>query len=239
MSGTQIFRCPAALSLGGQLLESAPRAKATIRMSPISSDSDADPDAGSPDAPSAAQVIPFRMRQCLRALHHGGVIACATEAVWGLSCDPWSVEAIAQLLLLKQRPADKGLILVAGDESQLEFLLRDLSPGLRNKLSVSWPGANTWLVPHHNRVPALVHGRFDSVAVRVSGHPQVRLLCKAYGGPLVSSSANHAGAPAPKTLFEVRRYFGDQLDAILPGKVGSAGRPSTIRDVFTDKVFRA
>ncbi|EED32055.1 SUA5/YciO/yrdC, N-terminal domain [gamma proteobacterium NOR5-3] len=181
----------------------------------------------------------FRTRLCANVLAGGGVIACPTEAVWGLSCDPFSGSAVQRLLDLKQRPAHKGLILVAGDESQLEFLLADLAPALRQKLRVSWPGPNTWLVPHHGRVPALVHGKFESVAVRVSGHPGVRELCRVYGGPLVSSSANVAGQPAPKTLLAVRNYFGTRLDGLLPGQVAAAGRPSTIRDVFTDEVFRA
>ncbi|MFK7829818.1 MAG: L-threonylcarbamoyladenylate synthase [Congregibacter sp.] len=184
-------------------------------------------------------AIPFRMRQCVNALIGDGVVACPTEAVWGLSCDPYSDSAVERVLALKDRPAEKGLILVAADESQLEFLLKDLPDTLRCKISVSWPGPNTWLVPHHGRVPPLVHGRFDSVAVRVSGHPLVRHLCKAYGSPLVSTSANRAGAPAPKTLFAVRRYFGDCLDAVLPGALGGVARPSTIRDVYSDEVFRA
>lgn len=181
----------------------------------------------------------FRLRLCANVVAAGGVIACPTEAVWGLSCDPFNETAVQRLLDLKQRPAHKGLIMVAGDESQLAFLLKDLPPVLQRKLSVSWPGPNTWLVPHHGRVPALVHGQFESVAVRVSGHPLVRELCRAYGGPLVSTSANVAGRPAPRTLLAVRNYFGVALDGVLPGRVGAAGRPSTIRDVFSDEVFRA
>ena len=183
--------------------------------------------------------LDFRMRQCVHALEAGGVIACATESVWGLSCDPWVETAVERILLLKQRPPDKGLILVAGDEAQLEFLLADLPQPLRSKMRMSWPGPNTWLVPHHDRIPELVRGRFSSVAVRVSGHPRVRQLCRAFGGPLVSTSANRAGAPPAKTRFDVLRAFGQALDDVLPGNVGGVARPSTIRDVFTDEVVRA
>jgi len=111
----------------------------------------------------------FRHRLCANVVARGGVIACPTEAVWGLSCDPFSDSAVQRLLDLKERPAHKGLILVAADESQLAFLLGDLPGSLQRKVSVSWPGPNTWLVPHQGRVPPLVHGRFESVAVRVRG----------------------------------------------------------------------
>ncbi|WP_240725199.1 L-threonylcarbamoyladenylate synthase [Mangrovimicrobium sediminis] len=187
----------------------------------------------------APPLSPLRLATALQALAAGDVIACPTEAVWGLSCDPFSAAAVEQLLQLKQRPVEKGLILVAADEAQLAFLLEDLSSAQRATLSLSWPGPNTWLVPHHGRVPPWVHGDFDTVAVRVSAHPTVRALCRAWGGPLVSTSANPAGAQPPRHAFQVRRYFGDLLADILPGAVGASARPSQIRDLASGELVRA
>lgn len=79
----------------------------------------------------------------------------------------------------------------------------------------------------------------DTVAVRVSGHPVVSALCAAWGGPLVSSSANRAGAQAPKAAFQVRRYFGERLDYILSGTVGGSARPSVIRDLASGRILRS
>ena len=175
----------------------------------------------------------------LEAVAAGGVVACPTEAVWGLSCDPANEAAVLRLLALKQRPVSKGLILVAASEEQLGFLLADLSAGQRRRLSDSWPGPVTWLVPHRNRVAPWVRGVHDTVAVRVSAHPVVRALCLAWGAPLVSTSANPGGARPPVAAFQVRRYFGERLDAILSGSVGGAGRPTVIRDLATGRVVRA
>ena len=111
---------------------------------------------------------PLRLQLAAGVLHAGGILACPTEAVWGLSCDPFDQAAVNRLLLLKRRPVEKGLILVAADMAQLDFLLRDLSDGQRKKLEASWPGPNSWLVPHRGRVPAWIHGEHDTVAVRVS-----------------------------------------------------------------------
>lgn len=186
-----------------------------------------------PYAPST-----LRTRLAVDALLAGGVVACPTEAVWGLSCDPANATAVMRLLELKRRPVCKGLILVAASESQLGLLLDDLPADQRKRLSESWPGPVTWLVPHRNRVAPWVHGDHATVAVRVSDHPVVRALCLAWGGPLVSTSANPGGARPPVAAFQVRRYFGGSLDAILPGAVGGARRPTVIRDLASDRIVR-
>lgn len=181
----------------------------------------------------------LRIHQALDHLLAGGVIACPTEAVWGLSCDPADAQAVARLLQLKHRPVGKGLILVASREEQFAGLLEELSPALRGKLALAWPGPTTWLVPHRGLVPDWIHGDHETVALRVTAHPPLVALCEAWGGPLVSTSANPAGRRAPTAAFQVRRYFRGELDYLLPGPVGDAARPSVIRDLVSDRVLRA
>lgn len=168
-----------------------------------------------------------------------GVIACPTEAVWGLSCDPYNEVAVARLLSLKRRSPDKGLILVVARTSQVQGLLHDLPTSQRARLELSWPGPTTWLIPHQGRVPAWVYGNHDTVAVRVSAHPVVSALCHRWGGALVSSSANPAGSQPAVHSFQVRRYFGERLDYILPGTLGGATRPSVIKHLVTGEVIRS
>ena len=181
----------------------------------------------------------FRVQSVADILGLGGVVACPTEAVWGLSCNPLDAEAVLRLLELKQRPVENGLIIVAAAIGQLEGLLAGITPAQRKKLEASWPGPNTWLVPHQGRIPQWVSGQHDTVAVRVSSHPVVQALCQAWGAPLISTSANPAGKQAPRRRFQVVRYFGGTLDAIAPGETGPGTRPSVIRDLATDRVIRA
>ncbi len=186
-------------------------------------------------------VLPLsalRLQAAVTALRRGGVIACPTEAVWGLSCDPNNEGAVAHLLALKGRPVAKGLILVAATEGQIEFLLSDLSAHQRETLAKGWPGPVTWLLPHGGRVPSWICGEHATVAVRVSAHPVVSALCAAWGGPLVSTSANVAGARPAREAYQVRRFFGRGLDYLLPGRVGAAARPTSIRDLRSGQIFR-
>lgn len=179
----------------------------------------------------------WRIRQVDRVLRAGGVIAYPTEAVWGLGCNPWKAEAVERLLMLKQRPVRKGLILIAGDIEQFDFLLWDLPEGQLAKLRLSWPGPNTWLVPHQDQLPAWITGEHDTVALRVTTHPLVRQLC-AVSGPLVSTSANPGGRPPARSRLRIEQYFGGELDDVVNGPLGGQRNPSIIRDLRTDRIIR-
>ncbi len=180
-----------------------------------------------------------RVKLLASQLWAGQVIAYPTEAVWGLGCDPMNPRAVERLLALKGRPVAKGLILVAANIEQFEPYLAGISADQRQKLINSWPGANTWLVPDNGYAPAWIRGRFDSVALRVSAHPLVSGLCRAFGGPLVSTSANPQGRAEARNAMSVRRYFGENLAAISPGVVGKNARPSQIRDLLSGETLRS
>ena len=179
------------------------------------------------------------LEQTVAALRSGGVIAYPTEAVWGLGCDPDDEQALARLLRLKARDPAKGVILVAASIDQFAPWLEGLPVALHAPLAASWPGPATWLVPDNGRARPLVRGNHDRVALRVSDHPLVVALCEAFGGPVVSTSANRAGEPPAMSAEQVRAVFGDELDAVLDGPLGGLARPSTIRDLVTGRVLRS
>jgi len=182
-------------------------------------------------------VSNWRVKQVARVVRAGGVIAYPTEAVWGLGCDPWNEDAVYRLLALKERPVAKGLILVADNIRQFDFLLEDLPEIWQERLASTWPGPNTWVVPHQNRLPEWITGKHEGVALRVSDHPLVRELC-ALTGPLVSTSANPTGRPAARSRLRIEQYFPGQLDAVLDGALGGRKNPSVIRDLVSGEVVR-
>jgi L-threonylcarbamoyladenylate synthase len=180
----------------------------------------------------------WHLRQAVRCLQRGGLVAYPTEAVWGLGCDPLRLETVRWLLALKQRPMAKGLILIAAHFSDLEPFLEPLHQGLYNRVMESWPGPVTWLLPAQQWVPAELRGTHDTLAVRVTAHPLARSLCEAFGGALVSTSANPAARPPARNALQLRRYFHGRIDALLPGATGGAAAPSEIRDARTGRVLR-
>ena len=174
-----------------------------------------------------------------RTVVNGGVIAYPTEAVWGLGCDPWDQQAVEQILALKRRPVEKGVILVASSVDQIRFLLDPLPRSLQAEAESHWPGPVTCLLPDvAQQVPEWVRGQHSSIAIRVSDHPVVRALCETVGMPLVSTSCNPAGRQPARNIWQVRRYFGDQLDWIVPGSLGGNRKPSRIIDIVSGKQLR-
>lgn len=174
----------------------------------------------------------------ISALRAGGVIACPTEAVWGLSCDPENDEALALLMRIKQRDPAKGVILVAASIGQFQPWLNQLPLALHAPLAASWPGPNTWLVPDNGRSHGLVRGAHERVALRVTDHPLMKALCEAFGGPLVSTSANRAGEPPAMSAAEITEIFGDEVAYVVEGALGGDASPSTIRDLATGRIMR-
>jgi L-threonylcarbamoyladenylate synthase len=180
----------------------------------------------------------WHLKLATRALDRGGVIAYPTEAVWGLGCNPFDPVAVDRLLAMKSRPWQKGLILIASDMRQLEPFIEPISTSLRARIETDWPGPITWVLPAAKGCPHWVRGTHTTVAVRVTGHPLCRALCDQFDGALISTSANPAGVKAPRTALPVRRWFGNQLDYLLPGATGGDKRPSEIRDATSGATLR-
>ncbi|MFM2588492.1 L-threonylcarbamoyladenylate synthase [Vibrio sp. TBV020] len=178
--------------------------------------------------------------KALSALQQGEVIAYPTEGVFGVGCDPDNPQAIQKLLELKQRPIEKGLILIAASYEQLLPYINQqaLTKEQLEKVLQTWPGPVTWVMPCSDKVSKWVSGQYDSIAVRVTDHPLVQKMCNAFGKPLTSTSANLTGEPPCVTTEQVYQHLGDQLVAILEGQTGGRTNPSEIRDAITSQILR-
>ena len=181
---------------------------------------------------------PYRLREVVWRLRAGQIIAYPTEAVFGLGCDPCNVTAVRRLLAIKRRPVSKGLILIAATLAQLEPFIEPLDAVFRARLEATWPGPLTWLVPAR-QAPGWLRGTHATLAVRVTAQPLAAALCRAWGGPLVSTSANLSGRPPARNALAVRRHLGNQVDYLVPGATGGATRPTEIRDLQSGQIIRA
>lgn len=180
----------------------------------------------------------WHIQQAARILEAGGVIAYPTETVYGLGCDPWDYDAVVRLLDIKRRSMDSGLILIAADVDQVVPYLDKPTKALKQKLTGKGKQPVTWLV-RAPAIPQWVRGAHDKAAIRITTHPLARELCRTFGRPIVSTSANRSGRPPAQNALKIRKLFKDELDYILTGTTGPATKTSEIRDAETDKVYRS
>lgn len=180
-----------------------------------------------------AYIPPWPQRLAARRLCEGGIVAYPTEGVYGLGCDPFNANAVERLFALKRRPPHKGLILLAADFAQVEAYL-DLTPELRDRLRATWPGPVTWIVPAKPDLPDWLT-RDGAVAVRVSAHPPAAGLCRAFGGAIVSTSANESGRPPARNALQARRHFSANAVFVFAGPTGGLGRPTPIYDALSGR----
>jgi len=178
------------------------------------------------------------LARAAEVIRQGGLVAYPTEAVYGLGCDPRRQETVVRLLRVKQRPASKGLILIAADIEQLRPYLGTLDQAAEQRVRASWPGPVTWLWPARVGVPQWLRGTHDTLAVRVTAHPLAAALCRAAGTALVSTSANRAGEAPARGAQEVIERLGGEVDYVLQGPVGQRERPSEIRDARSGQTIR-
>ena len=175
------------------------------------------------------------------AFLNGGIIAYPTEAVFGLGCDPDNIDAIEKLLRLKNRSADKGLILLAANYSQLLPYIDDdkIPQDKRFTVLSRWPDGITQVVPKHKNCHALLTGKFNSIAVRLTSQPDVVALCNRVNKPIVSTSANLSGETPARTWQALSNQLIDKIDFIIKGQTLGYNQPSTIIDALTGEQFRA
>lgn len=179
----------------------------------------------------------FKIRLAIQKINAGEVIAYPTEAVYGLGCNPLNEEAVLNLLALKKRPVEKGLILIASSLSQLEPYLQ-LNNEIISRIQATWPGPVTWTIPAQLWVPEWLTGEHSSLAVRVSAHPVARMLCEENGGPLVSTSANTSAKPPATRSWMVSKSLSNADLFIVPGKIGGLKQATPIYDALSHRQIR-
>ena len=161
-------------------------------------------------------------------LRAGGVVAFPTETYYGLAVDPFNQAALSRLFSLKGRSADKPVLLIIDNPSQLSTLAAEVPPPFTMLMERFWPGPLTLIFPGVASLPEMLTGHQGTIGVRVSSHPVARQLVRAFGQPITATSANLSGHPPAVVASGVRDQFGSEVDVVLDGGRTPGGQGSTL-----------
>lgn len=179
------------------------------------------------------------LHQAVDWLKQGKILSYPTEAVFGLGCDPFNEQALQNLLTLKNRDPAKGLIVIAHNFDLLKpFIdLQKLNANLINKIQQKQPTPTTWIVPCAD-ISSLITGNFNSVAVRICLNNAVADLCENFGRAIISTSANLSGNDPCKDAKAVAKQLKNSSILIFDKETNGFDKPSIIKDLISDQIFR-
>lgn len=173
------------------------------------------------------------LAEAIARLKSGEVVAIPTETVYGLAADATNDNALRQIYVVKQRPANNPLIVHIADITQVTDWAAEFSPLARRLAQAFWPGPFTLVLPAKASVSSIVRAGEPTVALRVPSHPLALQLLKLSGLALAAPSANKYTQLSPTTAAHVAAGLGDDV-AILDGGACQVGIESTIVSVDGD-----
>jgi len=167
-------------------------------------------------------------------LKTGGIVAYPTETVYGLAGDTSNDSAIKRLFRLKQRKADRPILILIPSVNDLNQYTDHIPFVATQLMERFWPGALTLIFKASPLVSPLLTGGKGKIGIRLSSHPVAAALAKEIGRPITSTSANISRGPSPRTPDEVVDTFDEGIDLLLDAGPSLGRTPSTVLDVTVD-----
>jgi len=176
---------------------------------------------------------PDDLSRAATLLRDGGLVAFATETVYGLGANALSPEAVAGIFAAKKRPSWDPLIVHLASVEQLSQVANvpaELAERVAALADAFWPGPLTLLLPRSAAVPDTVTAGRGLVGVRVPAHRAARALLAVAGVPVAAPSANLFGHTSPTTAAHVLADLDGRIDAVLDAGPTTIGVESTVLD---------
>ncbi|MFB0560474.1 MAG: L-threonylcarbamoyladenylate synthase [Candidatus Lokiarchaeia archaeon] len=170
------------------------------------------------------------IREAGNLLRKGKLVAYPTDTVYGLGTDTFNIMAVKNLLKVKKRDIELGLPILVSDEG-VARRVAEFIPEADILSRKFWPGALTLVLKTRVKIPNVVTGNRDNIAIRLPFHKIPQLLAKCIDGILIGTSANISGMPPALNAHQVQKQFGRDVDMILDGGESLCEIPSTIVDL--------
>lgn len=154
------------------------------------------------------------IEQCLKSLEQGGTILYPTDTIWGLGCDATNGQAVEKIYQIKERPANKSMIvLVAGERDVLQYV-SGLDLQVFDYLE-KMPRPTTVIYEGAIGLADSVINADGSVAIRIVKDTFCKHLIKRFRKPIVSTSANISGQEAPGVFSQVSHVIKQRVDYVV------------------------
>ncbi len=163
----------------------------------------------------------------------GGLVAFATETVYGLGGIATDVESVARIFEAKGRPAINPLIVHVASIAQARDCVTEWPVAAESLARRFWPGPLTLVLNRADIIPDLVTAGKDTVAVRVPAGKVALALLERLGLPISAPSANRSNRLSPTRAEHVLADLDGRIDLIIDSGPTAIGLESTVLDLTT------
>ncbi len=173
--------------------------------------------------------LKYEVDAAAKALADGQIMLYPTDTVWGLGCDATDSDAVERIFALKQRSDSKSLIILVSDADMLCKYVRAIPPMAIDLLEIN-DRPMTIIYPEGVGLSEKVIAEDGSVAIRIPKNEFCCAMIKAFGRPVVSTSANISGEETPGCFADINAAILDGVDHIVEPSLeeSSTGRSSQI-----------
>lgn len=151
------------------------------------------------------------IQKCIEVLAAGGTILYPTDTIWGIGCDATQFDATQKVYELKQREDAKAMLVLVNSADMLSRYVEEI-PAMADEIIEINDAPLTIIYPAGRNLAGNLLPKDGTIGIRITSDPFCKELIRRYRKPLVSTSANIAGQPAPS-------YFSD-IAAEIKAKVG-------------------
>ena len=180
-----------------------------------------------PDQPDPAAIA-----EGARVIRDGGLVAFATETVYGLGADATNPEAVARIFEAKGRPPTNPLIVHVEGKEAARPCVADWPARAEILADRFWPGPLTLVLPRSGIIPDIVTAGQETVGVRVPKPPIARWLILEAGRPIAAPSANRSNRISPTEARHVLKDLDGRIDLILDSGPTTIGIESTVLGIW-------
>lgn len=181
-------------------------------------------------------------KEITETLKNGGVIAYATDTVWGLGCLPNNEKAVKKIYEIKKREPQKPLILMSNEVYNLLDYVRPLPKLACRLIKKYFPGALTLVVQKSKNTPYYITSGMETVGIRVPDNEVFKRICEITPGHvLATTSANLSHQPSAKSYEQAFENMNGLADIVIEDYgYKCKGLESTVCGVLDDdlKIFR-
>ena len=158
--------------------------------------------------------IKNEIKKCVAVLEQDGTILYPTDTIWGIGCDATSQKAVEKIYRIKKRLESKSLIILLADMKEISKYVETV-PEIAHDLMKNVERPLTIIYPNAKNLAKNVIAEDNSIAIRIVKNEFCKALIRAFGKPIVSSSANIAGEQAPMVFKCVSKEILDRVDYIV------------------------